>query len=592
MKTTKNKSILFAMIIAGAMVAHNAQGQTTHGAGAINTNCSVGTSGTNHTLLGCGAGQSNSGSNNTFTGYNSGNANTTGSSNSLFGVQAGLNNVTGDANSIVGYQAGNGVASNSYAQNSLFGYQAGYAITTGSNNVMAGFKAGFTNTTGSTLTILGHSADVGGTGLTNASAIGANATVMVSNDMILGDNSTDVGIRLDGDATGPLSPLSVGGSGNALYEIFGYQASTSNSAQGIRGEVITPTSSSNKAYATVGVVTTGTGSTFGIYGSSQRGTAAANGRAYGVYGIASNATTGYNYGVYGILAGTNSGAGVFGTDIGDLDVTTTGSTGTFAGYFYGDLLTTDDTPEKLNAGSWSGYSDKRLKKDIVSFTDGLNVLRQINPMSYKYNDIVPGFSTGKTYMGVLAQDIQSVAPYCVGTSQLKIKQSNSQAFAGDIVETIPADSAGESKVVVNALTYNPDGLFYAMINAIKQLDSTVTALQNQLGGQRNGGGNGQGDKSATIHDMELASDNAIIYQNAPNPFGDGTMIKYFIPENAQNVQMVFFDEFGSKLKEFNITEIGMGELNLSTMNLASGIYSYSLIVNGKAVDTKKMIKNQ
>lgn len=47
----------------------------------------------------------------------------------------------------------------------------------------------------------------------------------------------------------------------------------------------------------------------------------------------------------------------------------------------------------------------------------------------------------------------------------------------------------------------------------------------------------------------------------------------------------------TRLKEFKVEEKAMGQLNITATNLAAGIYSYSLIVNGKVVDTKKMIKN-
>ena len=62
-----------------------------------------------------------------------------------------------------------------------------------------------------------------------------------------------------------------------------------------------------------------------------------------------------------------------------------------------------------------------------------------------------------------------------------------------------------------------------------------------------------------------------------------------MPDDA-NAIIVFFDECGNKLKEFKVAEKGMGQLNVSATNLAAGMYSYSLIVNGKVVDTKKMIK--
>jgi len=57
-----------------------------------------------------------------------------------------------------------------------------------------------------------------------------------------------------------------------------------------------------------------------------------------------------------------------------------------------------------------------------------------------------------------------------------------------------------------------------------------------------------------------------------------------------NAQIIFYDEFGSQIKVFNIEEKGMGQLNVSSSNLSSGMYSYSLIINDKVIDTKKMLK--
>ncbi|MBK7389612.1 MAG: hypothetical protein IPI23_11280 [Bacteroidetes bacterium] len=46
-------------------------------------------------------------------------------------------------------------------------------------------------------------------GLTNATAIGANAWVRNNNQMILGDTGIFVGIGLSGDATGPQNFLEI-----------------------------------------------------------------------------------------------------------------------------------------------------------------------------------------------------------------------------------------------------------------------------------------------------------------------------------------------------------------------------------------------
>jgi trimeric autotransporter adhesin len=253
------------------------------------------------------------------------------------------------------------------------------------------------------------------------------------------------------------------------------------------------------------------------------------------------------------------------------------------------LRTTNDSPEKPTAGSFVGYSDQRLKKDINSFSDGLTVLRQINPVTYKFNGI-GGLDQTKTHIGVIAQQVQQVAPYCVGTSQLLIKQSDGSAFSSNIVSTIN-DSIQE--YIVNVLNYNQDGLFYVMINSIKQLDSTVTALQQQLSGQRTGQQQNNANEGSKTYQVELSNKGeALLYQNEPNPFGEQTTIRFFIPDNAQNAVIIFYDQFGKVLKELPLESKGNGNIEVNSANLTSGIYSYSLSINGKVIDTKKMMKGQ
>jgi len=83
-----------------------------------------------------------------------------------------------------------------------------------------------------------------------------------------------------------------------------------------------------------------------------------------------------------------------------------------------------------------------------------------------------------------------------------------------------------------------------------------------------------------------------LYQNIPNPFGEGTAIRYFIPDGVNDARIVFYDEYGSEIKNVPISDSGNGQLNVNSMNLASGIYTYSLIVDNKIVDTKKMVRTK
>ena len=60
---------------------------------------------------------------------------------------------------------------------------------------------------------------------------------------------------------------------------------------------------------------------------------------------------------------------------------------------------------KPTSSSWTVSSDGRLKKDVETFSDGLNLLMQINPVWFSY--------TGERGVGTIAQDLQKIAPYMV-----------------------------------------------------------------------------------------------------------------------------------------------------------------------------------
>jgi hypothetical protein len=114
-----------------------------------------------------------------------------------------------------------------------------------------------------------------------------------------------------------------------------------------------------------------------------------------------------------------------------------------------------DDAVKPGGGSWSTASDRRLKKDIVAFKDGLSVLQKINPVSFKYNGMAGLPNDGKSYVGIIAQDMQEAAPYTIGT------------FHDDATQT-------------DYLSYNPNAVTYILINAVKEQQATIDLLKKQL----------------------------------------------------------------------------------------------------------------
>ena len=82
----------------------------------------------------------------------------------------------------------------------------------------------------------------------------------------------------------------------------------------------------------------------------------------------------------------------------------------------------------------------------------------------------------------------------------------------------------------------------------------------------------------------------MLYQNTPNPFGDVTSITYFLADGVTAGEMVFYDMYGKEIQRVKLENNGMAKLDLTTQDLASGIYSYTLIADGKVIDTMKMIR--
>jgi len=83
--------------------------------------------------------------------------------------------------------------------------------------------------------------------------------------------------------------------------------------------------------------------------------------------------------------------------------------------------------------------------------------------------------------------------------------------------------------------------------------------------------------------------NASLEQNTPNPFRNNTIIRYYLPSNTNNAQIIINDVSGHILKTIVLTDKGAGNLSVNTGELAAGNYMYSLFVDGKKVDTRQMI---
>ncbi|MBT9169431.1 MAG: hypothetical protein DDT19_02791 [Syntrophomonadaceae bacterium] len=119
-----------------------------------------------------------------------------------------------------------------------------------------------------------------------------------------------------------------------------------------------------------------------------------------------------------------------------------------------------DSAAKPATSTWTIVSDIRVKKDIRPYTGGREVIRQINPVWYKYNGLAGFTADGKDHIGVIAQDIVNVAPYTVGINKTKLNPD-------DLEKT-------------ELLSFNSHALTFALINAFKEMDKEIEELKLQL----------------------------------------------------------------------------------------------------------------
>jgi len=120
-----------------------------------------------------------------------------------------------------------------------------------------------------------------------------------------------------------------------------------------------------------------------------------------------------------------------------------------------------DDAFKPGDASWDFPSDGRLKTVQRPYTDGLAMLLALpEPIVYVYNGKGETPVDGKEYVGMIGQDVQSVAPYMIDTYQGKLEPTDTET--------------------TEILSMNNSAMTYALINAVRELSTRVEALEGTL----------------------------------------------------------------------------------------------------------------
>jgi len=300
------------------------------------------------------------------------------------------------------------------------------------------------------------------------------------------------------------------------------------------------------------------GASYGVF-SSANGSSAASANTFGLYGRSIASNNSQNVGVYGVVTGSG--------------------TNNYAGYFAGDVLVT---------GAFTSSSDRRLKKDIQIESKVMDKLMKVRPSTYEYRQdgkfSEMNLDEGAQH-GFIAQELEEVFPELVKESVFTFGLPNSgesgdfQPSAGEPFDfksvnyqaMIPILTKGIQEQQSTILDQKE--LILGLTEKVEQLEQIIV---QSLGKQRN-------------DFMNSTSKGNVLYQNSPNPFDVVTEIRYELAANIRSAEMIVFDMNGRQVRKFSNLSPGSGSIQLEGNQLESGMYLYSLLVDGQEIDTKRMI---
>ncbi len=521
---------------------------------------------------------------NTASGYQSLYFNTSGYQNTAAGLDALRSNTSGYNNTATGLGAL--LLNNLGNSNTANGYSALAANTSGNNNTAVGNFALLSNTTGHSNVALGVSALSSNTTANNLVAIGDSA---LYNNGIYGIENTAIGSKALFNNIYEQSNTAVGY--KALYSTNGNETfDGSNTAVGdealysnTSGNTNTATGNQALYSDTIGYANTADGeealyhNTTGAYNTAQ-------GRFAG-----SNNETGNNNTYIGYSTGANANNYTGSTAIGESSVITATEQMRF-----GNVSITSIG----GYANWTNISDGRVKKNIKQNVPGLIFINKLQPITYNLDlDAADKIIQKPQIKDKDGEPVQSP------TDDVAARKAKEQiVYTGFIAQDVEkaAKSLNYDFSGVDAAKNDKDlyGLRYSdfVVPLVKgeqelskendSLKSIVSSLRNQIDELK---AMIVSNKSAGNSELLTVAASASLQQNIPNPFTNTTVIGYTLPQKFTSAQILISDKNGIALKAITISGSGKGTVNVDASTLSSGAYQYSLIVDGRLIDTKQMV---
>ena len=240
-----------------------------------------------------------------------------------------------------------------------------------------------------------------------------------------------------------------------------------------------------------------------------------------------------------------------------------GSAASSAGY---DLT----TAHNILVNGVSITSDKRLKDNITHLKGIKEKVLSLNAYSYNYNQEAVKdlkYDGNKKHIGFLAQEVQAQFPNLTPV----IDEKGHMAI--DYMEMIP---------LLLETIKEEDAIIASQGAAIRSLESSLASLKLEIEALKN-------NTPASFNENKGGgTTTSSLSQNVPNPFGKETVIEFSIKETFDQAFIGIYNLNGQQLKKISIQK-GQSQAIVNGEEFEAGMYVYSLVVNSRLIDSKRMV---
>jgi hypothetical protein len=209
-------------------------------------------------------------------------------------------------------------------------------------------------------------------------------------------------------------------------------------------------------------------------------------------------------------------------------------------------------------------SDKRLKENFRTIDKPLVKILQLNGKKYDY----------------IPESSDTIGSAWDKEKKAKLKKDKLGFVAQEVLEILPEAVFYDKEADRYYIEYN--AIIPVIVEAMKEQEAKIETLETAIAALKKS----DNEKSATVKGTTTV---ASLAQNIPNPFSNNTSISMYLLTSVSRATLYIYSMQGEQIKQIAVNERENTAVTIEGRSLKAGMYLYSLIADGKEVDTKRMI---